>query len=86
MPHFNQLIIYVMQNLVYAELTHSLTFEMMEDKELLIINDNGIFIITRESHADTYPELEFEEVCQEAIRDYGISEINGRLVSDYSSF
>lgn len=75
-----------MQNLVYAELTHSLTFEMMEDKELLIIKDNGIFIITRESHADTYPELEFEEVCQEAIRDYGISEINGRLVSDYSSF
>lgn len=75
-----------MQNLVYAELTHSLTFEMMEDKELLIINDNGIFIITRESHAHTYPELEFEEVCQEAIWDYGISEVNGRLVSDYSSF
>ena len=75
-----------MKALVYAELGRSLSFDMMEDKDLLIINDNAVFIITTQEHALNYPDEEFFPVCAEAIKDYGIREENGRIVSDYSFF
>ncbi len=71
-----------MKNLVYAELMGSVTMEMMIDRRLLILSDNGIFIITFEDNAVNYPNETFCDVCEEAISDYEIEIKNGRIISN----
>lgn len=71
-----------MENLVYAELMGSVTFDMLADKKLLILSDNAIFIITFEDNAVNYPDETFYPVGEEAMRDYEIRVVGGRVVSD----
>ena len=70
-----------MEKLVYAELMSSVTMEMMMDRNLLIISDNAIFIVTTPEHSVIYPHETFYDVGEEAIRDYEIEYKNGRVVS-----
>lgn len=71
-----------MENLVYAELMGSVTFDMLADRKLLILSDNAIFIITFEENAVNYTSETFYPVGEEAIRDYEIKVVDGRIVSD----
>ncbi len=45
-----------MQNLVYAEV--SVTFQMLEDKQVVIISDTGVFMITTEENSKNYDETD----------------------------
>jgi hypothetical protein len=58
-----------MQNLVYAEC--SVTFQMLEDKLVVIISDTGVFMVTTEENSKHYDE-EFYPVNAEGIEAYGI--------------
>jgi hypothetical protein len=49
-----------MENLVYAEFTGTLNFDMMMDNNILIISDGSVFVITTEEHALKYPDEEFD--------------------------
>lgn len=73
-----------MENLVYAEFTGTLNFDMMMDSNILIISDGSVFVITTEEHALKYPDEEFEYVSEYAIQEYGIRWLNGRLISDWN--
>ena len=68
-----------MQNLVYAEC--SVTFEMLEDKMVLIISDTGIFMVTTEENSKKYNE-EFYPVDAEGMEAYKIEFKDGILVSE----
>lgn len=61
-----------MEKLVYAELMGSVTFEMLLDKQLLIISDNAIFIVSTPENAVNYPNEEFYPVDGEAMKAYEI--------------
>lgn len=71
-----------MQNLVYAELSNGVTFEMLNDKKVLIISDNAIFLVTTTDHKHIYPDEIFYAVTPLARKEYEIREENGRIVSD----
>lgn len=60
----------------------SVTFEMLLDKQLLIISDNAIFIVSTPENAVNYPNETFYPVDGEAMEAYEIREENGRIVSD----
>lgn len=68
-----------MQNLVYAEV--SLTFQMLEDKQVVIISDTGVFMVTTEENSKNYNE-EFYPVDAEGREAYGIRFENDALVSN----
>ncbi len=70
-----------MEKLVYAELMGSVTMDMLMDKQILIISDNAIFIVTTPEHSVKYPQETFYDVCEEAISDYEIEYKDGRVVS-----
>jgi hypothetical protein len=55
-----------MKNLVYSELMGSVTFEMLEDKLVLLIQDNSVFLFTTEENSEKYNE-EFCPVIAEGI-------------------
>lgn len=67
-----------MQNLVYAEV--SVTFQMLEDKLVVIISDTGVFMVTTEENSKNYNE-EFYPVDAEGMEAYGIRFESGMLVS-----
>jgi hypothetical protein len=67
-----------MQDLVYSELMGSVTFEMLEDKLVLNIWDNAMFIVTTEENARNY-DLEFHPVTAEGIDAYNIVYKEGRV-------
>ena len=46
-----------MENLVCAELSSGLSFEMLQDKLVTIINDGALFAITTEENAKKYEEV-----------------------------
>jgi hypothetical protein len=66
-----------MEKLVYAEC--SVTFQMLEDKLVLIISDTGIFMVTTEKNSKHYNE-EFYPIGAEAMEAYGIRFEDKRLV------
>lgn len=61
-----------MKKLVFAELVGGVSFQMMEDKQVQIVSDGSIFLVTTEEHSMEYPELNFEDVPDEAIVQYGL--------------
>lgn len=62
--------------LVYAEV--SITFQMLEDKLVVIISDTGVFMVTTEENSEKYNE-EFYSVSAEGVVAYGIRLINNKL-------
>jgi hypothetical protein len=70
-----------MQDLVYSELMGSVTFEMLEDKLVLLIQDNAVFMVTTKENAKNYNE-EFYPVIAEGIEAYNIELRDGKLVSN----
>lgn len=70
-----------MEKLVFAELSGSVTFQMLEDKMVLIIADNGLFMVTTKENALNYNE-NFFPVDTEARKTYKIDVREGRVVSD----
>ena len=66
--------------LVYAEIMDGVTMSMLEDKQVAIISDTGVFMVTTEENSKNYNE-EFYPVDAEAIKEYGIRFKNGRLIS-----
>jgi hypothetical protein len=73
-----------MKNLVYAEFSGTLSFEMMMDSNILIISDGSVFVITTKEYALKYPDEEFEPVSDYAISEYGIRWQGNRLISDFN--
>ena len=73
-----------MKRLVYAQFQGTLTLEMMMDKDILILSDSGVFLITTEEHAVNYPDEEFDLISDYALQEYGIRWLNGRLISDWN--
>ncbi len=73
-----------MKRLVYAQFQGTLTLEMMMDKDILILSDSGVFLITTEEHAVNYPDEEFDLISDYALHEYGIRWLNGRLISDWN--
>jgi hypothetical protein len=73
-----------MKRLVFAEFQGTLTFDMMMDKDILILSDGSVFLITTEEHALKYPEEEFDEISEYAKNEYGIRWLDGRLISDWN--
>lgn len=71
-----------MGNLVYAELMGSVTFDMLLDKQLLIISDNAIFIVSTLDNAVNYPNEDFYPVDGEAMKAYEIRVEDRRIISD----
>ena len=71
-----------MENLVSAELMSSVTFDMLLDKQLLIISDNAVFIVSTPKNAVNYPKEDFYSVGEEAMEGHEIEEREGRIVSD----
>jgi len=57
--------------LVYAEIMDGVTMSMLEDKQVVIISDGALFIVTTEENSKKY-EGEFYPVGAEAIEAYGI--------------
>lgn len=66
-----------MKNLVYAEV--EVTFQMLEDKMVVIISDTGIFMVTTEENSKNYDE-EFYPVDAEGREAYGI-ELKGNILT-----
>lgn len=58
--------------LMYAELINGVTEQMKEDKQVQIVSDVGLFLVTTRSNTSNYPELVFEEIDKEAIEAYHI--------------
>lgn len=56
--------------IMYAEVLDGFTVEMENDPNGQIISDTGIFFVTLKSNINKYPELDFFEVCVEAIEAY----------------
>ncbi len=73
-----------MKRLVYAEFKGTMTFDIMMDKNILIISDGSVFFITTEEHAVNYPDEEFDLISDYALREYGIRWLDGRLISDWN--
>jgi hypothetical protein len=73
-----------MKRLVYAEFQGTMTLDMMMDRNILIISDGSVFLITSEEHAVKYPEEEFDYISDYAIGEYGIRWLDGRLISDWN--
>jgi hypothetical protein len=59
--------------LVYAEVMNGITFSMMEDSQVQIISDTGVFIVTTLENSKMYSDEDFHPVCAEAIEAYGIN-------------
>lgn len=59
--------------IVFAELIDGVTIEMLNDPLVRIVSDTGVFLITRESNISNYPELDFEEADEEALKIYEIT-------------
>ncbi len=64
-----------MSKLVFAELVEGVSFEMMEDKKVVIVSDGAMFLVTTEEHSKEYPELVFEVVPNEAIQQYRLGNL-----------
>jgi len=64
--------------LMYAEIIDGFTVEMENDPKAQIISDSGIFLVTTKSNMHKYPELDFYEVCQEAIEAYDLKFLAGQ--------
>lgn len=45
-----------MEKLVFAQLSGCVTFEMLEDRNLTIVQNNGVYIITTEENSKRYSE------------------------------
>jgi hypothetical protein len=73
-----------MKRLVYAEFQGTMTLDMMMDRNILIISDGSVFLITTEEYAVNYPDEEFDEISDYAISEYGIRWLNDRLISDWN--
>jgi hypothetical protein len=50
------------KQLVYAEVIDSVTEEMRDDKDAVIISDGAIFLVTTEENKLKFPQLEFADV------------------------
>lgn len=59
--------------IMFAELINGVTVEMLNDPFVRIISDTGIFLVTPKSNVSTYPELNFEEADEEALKTYEIT-------------
>lgn len=59
--------------IMYAELINVITIEMLNDPLVRIISDTGLFIVTPKSNSYKYPELDFEEADEEALKIYEIT-------------
>lgn len=55
--------------LVYAEVMKGITFSMLEDKEVVIISEGTVFLVTTEANSHKYDE-EFYPVSEEAKKSY----------------
>lgn len=64
-----------MKNLMFAELIDGVTTEMLEDKNVYILSDTGLFLFTTPKHAPTYPELEFFDVDAESYQIYELGNV-----------
>ncbi|NOQ75436.1 MAG: hypothetical protein GQ574_25725 [Crocinitomix sp.] len=67
------------ERLVYAEI-ESVTDEMRNDKRVLIISDNALFMVTTKTNSKWY-NLYFESVPAEAIDAYEIEFKDGKVSS-----
>ncbi len=63
---------------MYAELINGITIDMLDDNEVRIISDTGLFLVTRKSHISNYPNLEFEEATMDSLKFYK-NELRGFL-------
>ncbi len=61
-----------MSKLVFAELINGVSFQMLEDRKVVIVSDGAFFLVTTEEHSMEYPELDFEVVPDEAIVLYDL--------------
>lgn len=68
-----------MERLVYAEI-ESVTEEMRNDKRVLIISDNAVFMVTTKANSRWY-NLYFESVPADAIEAYEIEVKDGKVSS-----
>jgi hypothetical protein len=59
--------------IMFAELIDGVTIEMLNDPLVRIVSDTGVFLITRESNISNYPELDFEETDEKALKTYKIT-------------
>ncbi|MEZ4936527.1 MAG: hypothetical protein R2799_02935 [Crocinitomicaceae bacterium] len=64
-----------MKKLVFAELVEGVSFQMMEDRNVVIVSDGAFFLVTTEEHSKEYPELKFDHVPSEAIEQYGLENL-----------
>lgn len=51
----------------------------MEDKMVVIVSDGAFFLVTTNEHSKEYPELDFEVVPEEAIKQYELENYSERL-------
>lgn len=68
-----------MKKLVFAELVEGVSFQMMEDRNVVIVSDGSFFLVTTREHSDTYPELKFDPVPQTAIQQYELESFISRM-------
>lgn len=68
-----------MERLVYTEI-ESVTEEMRNDKRVLIISDNALFMVTTKANSKWYNNY-FESVPVEAIEAYEIEVKDSRVSS-----
>lgn len=58
--------------IMFAELVNGVTTVMLNDPQVRIISDAGVFLVTPKSNTHNYPELQFKEVDKEALEVYNI--------------
>ncbi len=72
-----------MKKLVFAELVEGVSFQMMEDRKVVIVSDGAFFLVTTEEHSKEYPEPDFDVVPDCAIEQYGLQEHMETIVFIY---
>lgn len=61
---------------MYAECINGVSDQMANDKQVDIISDTGVFIITPSNNIGNYPDLEWEEADEQAVNAYKDQIIN----------
>ncbi|MCB0479038.1 MAG: hypothetical protein KDC84_12795 [Crocinitomicaceae bacterium] len=64
---------------MFAELIDGVSFQMLEDKNVQIISDGAMFLVTTEEHSKEYPELNFEPVPDEEIVQYDLKNYSEKV-------
>lgn len=59
--------------IMFAELINGITIEMLNDPLIRIISDTGLFLVTPKTNSYKYPELDFEDADDDALKIYEIT-------------